>query len=186
MGHLPLSLDTGVAMDKLYKRINLVLNLAIILVVILIGVVIAKNYLRPARSVSAHRDFRGTKVNLPGVDWVRNEHTLLLVLDEKCRFCTESAPFYQRLTQAMATNSRLRFIAVLPQDVAAGREYLHSLKVPVEEVRQSSLDAIGVEGTPTLILVNGKGEIMEAWAAKLSTEEETEVLKRLEATRSSP
>jgi len=172
-------------MQKSYKRINLALNLAIVLVVILIGIVGAKNYLRPARSVP-HRDFRGTKVNLTGIDWAHNEQTLLLVLDEKCRFCTESAPFYQRLTQALTTNSRVRLVAVLPQDVAASRQYLHSLKVPIEEVRQSSLDAMRVEGTPTLILVNGKGEAMEAWAGRLSTEGETEVLNRIEAKRTSP
>jgi hypothetical protein len=180
MRNLPLSLYTGVAMNKPYNSINLALNLAIVLVVILIGVVFAKNYLRPARSVPAHRDFRGTKVNLPGIDWAQNEQTLLLVLDEKCQYCTESAPLYQRLTQ---TNRSLRLIAVLPQDVAASRQYLHSLKVPIEEIRQSSLDAIGVEGTPTLILVNQKGEVMEAWVGKLSTEQETEVFKRIEATK---
>lgn len=169
-------------MQKPYKKINLALNLAIVLVVILIGVVFAKNYLRPGRSVP-QRDFRGTKVNLTGIDWARNEQTLLLVLDEKCRFCTESAPFYQRLTQ-MATNSRVRLVAVLPQDVAASRQYLNNLKVPIEEVRQSGLDAMRVEGTPTLILVNGKGEVMEAWGGQLSTTEETEVLKRIEAKRS--
>jgi len=180
--NLPLSLDTGAAMQKPYKRINLALNLAIVLVVILIGVVFAKNYLLPGRS-TPQRNFRGTKVNLTGIDWAHNEETLLLVLDEKCRFCTESAPFYQRLTQ-MATNSRVRLVAVLPQEVAASRQYLHNLKVSIEEVRQSSLDAMRVEGTPTLILVDEKGEVMEAWPGKLSTEEENEVLKRIEAKRS--
>ena len=165
-------------MNNSYKRINVALNVAIVLVVILIGAVFAKNYLRPTRPTPAHRDFRGMKVNLPGVDWTHNEQTLLLVLDEKCRFCTESAPFYQRLTAATATNSKLRLIAVLPQDVSAGRQYLHSLKAPIEEVRQSTLDAIGVEGTPTLILVNAKGEVMEAWAGKLSPEQELDVLKK--------
>jgi len=165
-------------MNNSYKRINVALNVAIVLVVILIGVVFAKNYLRPAPASPAHRDFRGMKVNLPGVDWARNEQTLLLVLDEKCRFCTESAPFYQRLTEATATNSKLRLIAVLPQEVSAGRQYLLSHKVPIEDVRQSSLDAIGVEGTPTLILVNAKGEVIEAWAGKLTPEQEMDVLKR--------
>ena len=168
-------------MNKRYKTINLALNLAIVLVVILIGVVFARNYLRPARSVPVNADFRNTKVNLPGIDWAQNEQTLLLVLDEKCRFCTESAPFYRRLTQTTSTNSNVRLVAVLPQDVAAGRQYLLRLQVPIEEVKQSSLDAIGVRGTPTLILVNGKGEVIEAWAGKLSTEEETEVLNRIEA-----
>jgi thioredoxin-related protein len=161
-------------MDKLYKRTNLLLNLAIVVVVILIGVVFARNYLR---SVPAHRDYRGTKVNLSGIDWEKNQQTLLLVLDEKCRFCTESAPFYQRLIRE---NPKVTLVAVLPQDVATSRKYLLSLNVPIDEIRQSSLDALGVEGTPTLILVNGKGEVREAWAGKLPPEEETEVLKRIE------
>lgn len=161
-------------MNKLYKRTNLFLNLAIVLVVILIGVVFARNYLR---SAPAHRDFLGTKVNLYGIDWEKNQQTLLLVLDEKCRFCTESAPFYQRLTRE---NTKVHLVAVLPQDVATSRKYLLSLSVPIEGIRQSSLDALGVEGTPTLILVNGKGEVIEAWAGKLPPEEETEVLKRIE------
>jgi hypothetical protein len=165
-------------MNNAYKRINLALNVAIGLVMVLIGVVFAKNYLRPARATPAHRDFRGMKVNLPDVDWAQNEQTLLLVLDEKCRFCTESGPFYQRLTEATARNTKLKLVAVLPQDVSAGRQYLLSLKAPIEEVRQSTLDALGVEGTPTLILVNAKGEVMEAWAGKLSAEQETDVLKK--------
>lgn len=168
-------------MNKPYKTINLAVNFAIVLVVILIGVVFAKNYLRRAPSASAHRDFRGTKVNLDGIDWAQNQRTLLLVLDEKCRFCTESAPFYQRLTVAMTRTERVRLVAVLPQDVAAGRQYLAKLNVPIEDVRQSSLDAMGVEGTPTLILVNEKGDVMEAWAGQLSTDKESEVLKRLDA-----
>jgi len=81
--HAPLpafTLFTGVVMNNSYKRINVALNVAIVLVVILIGVVFAKNYLRPAPASPAHRDFRGMKVNLPGVDWALNEQTLLLVL----------------------------------------------------------------------------------------------------------
>ena len=165
-------------MNNSYKRINIALNVAIVLVVVLIGVVFAKNYLRPARTTPAHPDFRGMKVNLPDIDWAQNEQTLLLVLNEKCRFCTESAPFYQQLTEANSTNRKLRLVAVLPQDVSSSREYLRSLKAPIDDVRQSSLDEIGVEGTPTLILVNAKGEVMEAWAGKLSPEQEMDVLKR--------
>jgi hypothetical protein len=168
-------------MNKPYKTVNQVVNVAIVLVVILIGVVFARNYLRPSKPAPAHRDFRGTKVNLSGVDWAHNEQTLLLVLDEKCRFCTESAPFYQRLTAATAANSHLRLVAVLPQDVDAGRQYLLKLNVPIEEVRQSTLDAMGVEGTPTLILVNSNGAVVEAWAGKLSPDQESEALQRLEA-----
>jgi hypothetical protein len=51
--------------------------------------------------------------------------------------------------------------------------------VTVDEVRQDSLDSIGVTGTPTLILVNREGAVDGVWVGKLPPEGETEVLGRL-------
>lgn len=170
-------------MNKQSKRLNLAANIAIVLVVILIGIVFTRNYLLSPHSVSGSRDYRGSRVALPGVDWAQHEQTLLLVLDEGCRFCTESAPFYQRLAHEMATNSKVRLVAVLPQEISESKQYLSRLNVPIDEIRQSGLEALGVQSTPTLILVNGKGEVMEAWAGKLPIEKEAEVLRRIEAER---
>src|SRR5690349_11820182 len=147
-------------MDKLNKRLNLAVNLAIIVVVALIGIVFAKNLL-PARSTRPNRDYRvatGSKISLPGVDWTSNEQTLLLVLETKCPYCAASAPFYQQLAREAERKRGVRLIAVLPQDVSEGKEYLSSVNVPIDEVRQSSFDVLGVKGTPTLILVNENGE----------------------------
>lgn len=58
--------------------------------------------------------------------------------------------------------AEVRLVAVLPQEVAESRRYLLNLKVPIDEVRQSGLHALGVQATPTLILVNSKGEVVEA------------------------
>lgn len=170
-------------MSKLSKRINQVVNLAIVLVVILIGIVFARTYLFSPHSGTGRADYRGTMVALPGMDWAHHEQTLLLVLDEGCRFCTESAPFYQRLAHEMASNTSVRLVAVLPQEVAESKQYLSNLNVPIDEVRQAGLDALGVQATPTLILVNGKGEVIEAWAGKLPAEKEREVLSRIESKR---
>ena len=168
-------------MDKLNKRLNLALNLAIIVVLVLIGIVFARN-LFPARSTHQNRDYRvpaGSKISLPGVDWASNEKTLLLVLEKKCPYCRESAPFYQQLAREAEQKRSVRLIVVLPQDVAEAKEYLSSLNVPILEVRQSSLEVLGVKGTPTVILLNQTGEVMQSWAGKLPPEQETEVLKRI-------
>lgn len=85
-----------------------------------------------------------------------------MVLSNTCRFCTESADFYKKLAQERAKHLDARIIAVLPQDVEAGRTYLNKLGEVVDEVRQSSLDAIGVRATPTLILVDDKGVVTES------------------------
>jgi len=170
-------------MNKLNKKIELAANLAIILVVILIGIFFVKNYLLSPRSTPETVDYRipaGTKVSLPEIDWAQNGQTLLLVLKKGCRFCAESAPFYQRLVSETAAKSGVHLVAVLPQEVNEAKQYLSSLNVPIAEVRQAGLETLGVKGTPTLILVNGKGEVMESWAGKLRAEDETEVLRRIE------
>jgi len=163
------------------NRLNKIINVAIVLVIILIGVVFTSKYLLH-RNATKGKDYRvaaGTKVSLPEVDWAQNGKTLLLVLQKGCRYCKQSAPFYQRLVKETATNRTIRLVAVLPQDVADGTQYLRDLDVPIDEVRQAALETLKVQGTPTLILVNSKGEVVESWAGKLPSDKETEVLNRL-------
>jgi peroxiredoxin len=170
-------------MNKMNKRINLAVNVAIIAVVVLIGLVAAKNYLPSLRASNKNHDYRvaaGSNVSLPGVDWQKNGQTLLLILDTKCPHCTASAPFYRQLARAAAQNRGVQVVAVLPQDIQESKQYLSDLNVPIDQVRQSGFDVLGVQGTPTLILVNQNGRVEQSWAGKLPSEAETEVLKRMQ------
>ena len=176
-------------MSSWSKKLEGGANIAIILVAIIIGVVFVKNYLLSSPPAPESRDYRipaGTKLSLPEVDWAHNGETLLLVLQKGCHFCAESAPFYQRLARdAAAAQSRIRLVAVLPQETSEAKQYLSSLNVPIDEVKQSALDALGVQGTPTLILVNEKGEVMQSWVGKLPAEKEAEVLRQVAASSKS-
>jgi hypothetical protein len=166
-------------MSTLYKRIELLANVAIIIVAILIGVVLVQRFFfahettQPAKNIAV-----GTKVSLPGVEWDKNGKTLVLALAKGCRFCTESAPFYQRLAQTAAAKG-VKLIAVLPQPTTEGHEYLNALAVPITDVRQASLSSLSLSGTPTLILVNDKGEVTAFWVGKLPSDKESDVLARL-------
>ncbi len=168
-------------MDKLNKRLNLAVNVAIVVVIVLIGIFLVRN-LSSARSTTQKRDYRvpaGSKISLAGVDWQSNQQTLLLVLEKKCPYCRDSAPFYQQLAREAGQKRKVQLIAVLPQDVGDAKDYLSSLNVPIEEVRQSSVEALGVKGTPTLILLNEKGEVEQSWPGKLAPDQEAEVMKRV-------
>jgi thioredoxin-related protein len=171
-------------MINLNKQINLALNLLIALVLVSIGVVVIKHY----RHSVPPRDYgvpTGSKVSLPDIDWQKNGQTLLLVLDTGCQYCTASAPFYQEIARETSNNRRVQLIAALPQEISNSKQYLSGLNVPIDEIRQSSLNALGVKGTPTLILINSKGEVMQSWPGKLSSEKEREVLLKLGALNSS-
>jgi thioredoxin-related protein len=167
----------------MFKKIELFANIAIIVVALILGVVLVKRYLftnTQSATPTASRIQPGTKVQMADVDWSKSPQTLVLVISDTCHFCTESAGFYQRLAQEKTKHEGTRMIAVLPQDVSRGQAYLSKLGVAVDEVRQSPLSAIGVAGTPTLLLIDGKGVLKQSWVGKLPTAQETEVLSQFQ------
>jgi thioredoxin-related protein len=166
---------------KFTRTIELTTNIAIITVAVLLSVVLVKTYFLSGRGPDGPTALptipNGTKISLQDVNWAAKKRTMLMVLSNTCRYCTESADFYKKLAQERAKLDDLRIIAVLPQEVAAGQAYLNKLGVSVDEVRQSQLDAIGVRATPTLLLVDDKGVVTGSWVGKLPAENEAEVLK---------
>lgn len=166
-------------MSGLTRKLEVGANIAIILVALLLGAVLVKRFLlapspQPIREISA-----GTKVTLPGVDWGRNGKTLLLVLQKGCHFCSESAPFYQQLVRETSGRPDLAVMAVLPQATDEAKQYLGELNVPVQDVRQAALGSLGVSGTPTLLLIDNQGAVLQAWVGKLPAEQENEVLRKV-------
>ena len=178
------------------KGIQVAANVAIIMAATLLCAVLIKNYIiatpePPAvvrvasannlgtRTPTATRPPTelqiqpGTKISLEGIDWAKNGKTLLMALSDKCHFCSESAPFYQRLSK---DHGNTRLVAVLPQPIEDGKKYLNHLNVSVDDVKQAPLTAVGVEGTPTLILVDSNGVAVKSWVGKLASGRETEVL----------
>jgi thioredoxin-related protein len=174
--------------DSILKKTELLANIAIIVVAILLGGVLVTRYLLTSDQAfddrnSVSRIAAGTKVSLPEIDWAKNNQTLLLVLSKGCHFCSESAPFYQRLVRDLEGRDSVRLVAVLPQDVSEGRKYLDELGVSVNEIKQSNLESLGVSGTPTLIMVNNEGVVTDSWVGKLPSDKESEVLGRLQGNK---
>lgn len=170
---------------NLSRRLEVAANVAIIVVALLLGGVLVKRYLLPqAPSPQAQSQIQpGTKLSMPGIEWDKNNRTLLLVLSTSCHFCTESAPFYQRLAQEKARKGGLGLIAVMPQSVGDSQKYLNDLGVSVDDIKQAGLDAVQVRGTPTLIMADRAGAVVESWVGKLPAEKEAEVLNRFLAGR---
>ena len=162
--------------DRLIKRIELVANVAIVVVACLLAAAVVRTYFldkpvataQPVSSPAAQN-----KLLSAGIDWSHEQRTLILALSTTCHFCSESAPFYRKL---IAEKRYVRFIAVLPQSVGDGRDYLKGLGLVVDEVKQLPLNDIGVRGTPTLILTDGSGTVQKSWIGKLRPDEESSVL----------
>ena len=165
-------------MSLLYKKIELIANLAIVTVALMIGGILVHRYFLQTNEAQTVPDAPiGQKLALLNVDWSQHKQTLVLALQEGCHFCTESAPFYQRLAAAAARRN-VPVVVVLPQPVEVGRGYLAGLQVPFGDVRQATLGSLGVQATPTIMLVNGEGEVTGGWVGRLPAETESEVLRK--------
>lgn len=182
-------------MNNIKGKLEVAANLSIITAAALLCVVLMKSYViqtpvsrAPVRQsaenpAGARRGIkRGDAVALPGIDWRKNGKTLLVVLSTTCHFCTQSGPFYQRLVKE---HGDARLVALVPQTADEGQSYLKRLKVDIDDVRQASLERLGVSGTPTLVFVDANGVVADAWVGALTPDNEEAVMSRLGAERAS-
>jgi hypothetical protein len=63
--------------------------------------------------------------------------------------------------------------------VEEGREYLSSLGIIVADVLNVPRQSFEVKGTPTLILVDDKGAVVNSWTGKLAPTEESAVISKV-------
>lgn len=171
---------------NLPRSIEVCANIAIIIVAIAVVTVLVRRYLSPTEAPAPARQAsapaKGSKIEVDGIDWSQSETTLVLALKKGCRFCTESAAFYQRLAQQAVDRKNVRLLAVFPDSPEEAKQYLDTLKVPID-IKQSKI--LGVRGTPTLILVDSKGVVQQSWVGRLPSEVEIEVFKSLHFTQAS-
>jgi len=171
-------------MNNLFRRVEFLANIALITLALLLGAVLVKRYLlhnpQPNQVIAEPQVKVGTKLSMEGVDWAKNQRTLLLALSTNCRFCTESAPFYQRLAEARSRSANVKLLAVLPQELSESQKYLSDHGIIVDDIKQAMPSTIGVAGTPTLIMTDSDGIVTKSWVGKLPAEREGEVLSWLQ------
>jgi thioredoxin-related protein len=167
--------------EKLTKRLEMGAYAAIIVMALITSAVLVNKYFltKGVKMVSDQQTppiRKGERVSIPNQDWEKNGRTLLLALSTNCKFCTESAPFYRRLVAETASAKNLHIAAIFPQSVEESRTYLSNLGVAVADVQQLSGQSLEVRATPTLILLNEKGAVLESWTGKVSASDEQAVV----------
>ena len=165
--------------NKVNSRAELAAYISIIILALVSSTVLVKRFM--IEDGQGPRDPRvavGTKVSLPGLEWSGNKRTLVLAVSARCHYCTESAPFYRRLSTEASNLDGVGLVAVLPQPVDEARRYMDELGAPVKSV-SGRLDMLGVSATPTLLLVDSEGVVRKSWVGQLSASAEAEVLAAL-------
>jgi len=169
------------------EKLELFVNIALVLAGLVLVASLANKFFWQKDAVAADEGLvieNGAKLDWPNMDWSRNGRTIVLALSTSCHFCTESAPFYQKLTRELSRQGGNRIVAVLPQPVSEGQKYLQDLGFNVDEVRQANMASIGLPATPALALVNDAGVVTGIWVGKLGVNQQYDVFKRLNISSS--
>lgn len=180
-------------MRRFFRKVQLAANISIVVIAVLMCVVTVKLFFptslpvrignippRPDTSASTSTLTPvGKALPLENIDWKASKKTLVLYLSTSCHFCNESSPFYRRLVEKAVDNRGLKLVAVMPEDTSEARNHLQELGVNISDVYSAEFGSIGVNATPTLLLVDDSGTISDMWRGKLTSQKETEVLDKL-------
>jgi hypothetical protein len=167
---------------NLKSILGLTTNIVVVLFAVVASVVLVKNYLAP-QSASTSAAIRKGSVfpQIAGTDYKQAPRTLILALNVDCRYCTRSVPFYNLLAEARQENpGQFNIVAAfINNDAALVRSYAEEKQLSVQTIAGVDLDKLGIHLTPTIILVDNRGNVLDSWRGALQPDGEREVFNAL-------
>lgn len=112
---------------------------------------------------------------LPEVDWSTAPQSLVLFTRSTCPWCQKSVPFHRQLV-ALGAKSGIPTIAVSDEPLPTLRAILLAQQLEVTAAISASVGMLGGVGTPTLALVDSRGNITHIWQGYLEGSRQTDVL----------
>lgn len=166
------------------KRLEIAANVGIVLTAVLFAIAVRHVLTSERAAQEASRPYQpGEAVDLPGLDTERSSATLVLFVRSTCPYCTESMPFYRRLLDH-ASKGRMRAVAVVLEQRETGAAYLAAHGLTVQNVLTIDRSRPSrVKGTPTLILLDKSGRVVNSWVGKLAGQAENEVMGAIDRVR---
>jgi hypothetical protein len=163
---------------EMKSKIEAAANVIVIVFAVVVGSVFLKDRLSPPAPEPEAVKAGDKLPNLDGWDWGAHEQTLVLGLRKGCHFCEDSAPFYQRLTaQQRPGGTSPAILAVFPDPAETAKEVARSEGLTAHVLAGVPLEKLKISGTPTLLLVDRSGTVLNAWIGILSPRQELEVMR---------
>jgi len=157
-------------------KLETIANVIVIVFAVVVGAFFVKDRLS-TNAPEPNTVKAGDKLaNLDGWDWSAHEQTLVLGLRKGCHFCEDSAPFYQRLA-AQPQQGGTTIVAVFPDTADVVKEVVQLEGLRIHALAGVPLEKLKIDATPTLLLVDRNGKVVDAWIGMLSPRQELEVMK---------
>jgi hypothetical protein len=117
---------------------------------------------------------------IPSVDYGKSPQTLVIALSSRCDHCNESIPFFKQLLQANTGKSDpTRIVAVFPEKAEEVWSYITQQQLNVNPIPGIDYKALNLPGTPSTVLINSEGKILNFWIGKPSKDAEKEIMEAI-------
>jgi thiol-disulfide isomerase/thioredoxin len=182
-------LGTVTTMNNLRSKIELALNMVVVIAIVSVAVVTVKRHLSLGHPGRDHHTEHGqamvgARMTIPGVGQEPDQKSLVLFLRKDCPACRMVAPLYRELI-AEASKQGVRQVAILAGSLEEGKQYLRSLDLDPDHVQSADLFAsYKISSVPTAVVLDGDGVIEGAWvgaAPGRENETRSEVIALLQA-----
>lgn len=165
-------------------RLEVLTNVAVLLVAVSILVVLALNYVGGQKPTPRIVEGLQKGQQLPaisGVDYTGAASTLLIAMNTRCEYCTQSIPFYNQLAD-LKNNGKIspRTVAVFPNTATEVQRYARQYELKIDHQSSIDFEQLKLAGTPTMILVDQNGSIINFWVGALKPEAQRQFLNALE------
>jgi thioredoxin-related protein len=168
--------------EKIKTYLEIATNIAVLLAAVTVLSLFAWNYYQ-GRQIAAQLQpglQKGmTLDSLPGLSYSNSPRTLLIAMNTQCSYCAASVSFYNQLAAVQKANSNTHVVALFPDSAAAVRTYVEQKQLSLETMGEIDLSKIRVAGTPTMILIDSTGKILDFWVGQLSADAEHRVIQSL-------
>jgi peroxiredoxin len=119
----------------------------------------------------------GAIIDTP-VEWYQGaSHTLLLFARASCTACRAAQPFFKRLIDDIGATARVVLVTSAGEADEDAR-YARELGLESHAIR-TAIPGLNVRVTPTLVLVDRQGTIIQAWEGVGPAEKQTEITASL-------
>jgi len=158
-------------------KLEISTNILIILVVWLIGGTYLKSHfgrqegdLPIGETISAP----------PGYDWHSSAPTLVIAVRDGCVYCERSYPLYRRL-QSLEHDNQLKahLLMVTSDEPTRAAALLSSQGITSQAITNMPLSNIKVSATPTLLLVDANGRLLQSWVGELGASKSDALIAQL-------
>ena len=174
--------STSPTTKKLKDILDVTTNIVVVVFALVAIGVLVKTYFAPSGAKTSIPLTKGSVLReIAGVDYKQAPRTLILALNVDCRFCTKSVPFYNALAEARQENGgQFNLVAAfINKDPELVKSYVEQKGLSVQAIPGVDLDKLGVHMTPTLILVDSAGRVLDSWRGELQPDGERDLFATL-------